>query len=528
MRKLRFAGLVAGLVLASLQCGAQYVPPYVILQGSLSSASGLPAKNATLTFTPSQVFFVAGTSLVVSSAQCGTDTNGSVVGIGNPVLGPRVTAQFTGTLTPGNYYVQFTWYDQFGNQTLPSPEVAVQLTSTGELQILPPVGTGPPQATGMNVYIGTASGMETYQGQTTSTTAQFTQAVPLVTGAAVPTQNLTPCRVIANDSGFPTGTGYTVSLVDASGNTLFSYPEMWQFYGAGSTYNLSQGIPYYHGQVTYPIPVLTIPYNHNPQSISGPLSLSGYNLYNVGAIGVGTALPAWGVDVEGTGLDALINAAGGYLVNGTAGPSGDCLGSDGTAYDKPIACSSQFYQTIQFNGASVAQAPIINFLTPLTVTSVTGKTNIGIATTGSETEVVTAAGAGSVGAYSVWDWFGGITASAPVTSRTCSGTSCYQIGPDGTITEGGTIADVSSGCAGNDRCTVAVTFPHAFTSSAIVMTCMVAGLNVSADESNFTCGVNGAPNISGVTFGMAAMTYIGGAGSNLTGNEVIHWTAVGK
>jgi len=215
-------------------------------------------------------------------------------------------------------------------------------------------------------------------------------------------------------------------------------------------------------------------------------------------------------------------------VNGTAGPSGDCLGSDGTAYDKPIACSSQFYQTIQFNGASVAQAPIINFLTPLTVTSVTGKTNIGIATTGSETEVVTAAGAGSVGAYAVWDGFGGITASAPVTSRTCSGTSCYQIGPDGTITEGGTIADVSSGCAGNDRCTVAVTFPHAFTSSAIVMTCMVAGLNVSADESNFTCGVNGAPNISGVTFGMAAMTYIGGAGSNLTGNEVIHWTAVGK
>lgn len=411
MNKLRFAGLVA-VLLASLPSGAQFTSPYVILQGSLSTSSGLPAQNATLTFSPSQVFFVAGSSVVVSESQCGTDVSGAVVGIGNPVSGPRVTAQFTGTLTPGNYYVEFAWYDQFGTPTLVSPEVAVQLTATGELQVLPPVGNGPPQAVGMGVYIGTSSGTETLQGQTSSLTAQYTQASALVAGVAPPTRNLTPCRVVANDAGFPTGTGYTVGLLDASGNTLFSYPEMWQFFGPGSTYNLSNGIPYYHGQVTYPIPILTIPYNHNPQSISGPLSLSGYNLYNVASIGVGTALPAWGVDVEGAGLLGIVNANGGYLVNGVAGAVGTCLGSDGTAYDTPINCSTNFYQTVQFNGTSVPQEPFLNFLNPLTVATVGGKTNVGILTTGTELQVVTAAGPSSPGTYAVWDGFGGITGAA--------------------------------------------------------------------------------------------------------------------
>jgi hypothetical protein len=410
MKKLRFAGLA--LVLASLPSGAQFVSPYVVLQGALSTSSGLPAQNATLTFAPSQVFFVPGTSTVVSEGQCATDTNGSVVGVGNPLVGPRVTAQFVGALPPSNYYVKFTWYDQFGKQTLPSPEVAVQLTSTGELQILPPVGTGPPQATGMDVYIGLTSGSETYQGQTTSLTAQYTQSSPLITGAAVPIQNLTACRVIANDAGFPTGTGYSVSLLDSSGNTLFSYPELWQFFGPGSTYNLSQGIPYYHGQVTYPIPLLTIPYNHNAQSISGPLSLTGYNLFNVGAVGVGTATPAWGVDVEGSGLDAIINAAGGFLVNGAAGSNGYCLGSDGTAYRLPIACSTAFYQTVQFNGTPLTQEPVLNFLSPLTAVTSGAKTNIGANTTGSEDELITAANAYTVGYVAVWDAYGGLSGVA--------------------------------------------------------------------------------------------------------------------
>lgn len=520
MNRLRFAGLVAGFLVASLPCGAQFTSPYIAIQGSLSSSSGLPAQNATLTFSPSQVFFVAGAFTVVSESQCGTDTNGSVVGIGNPLVRPRVTAQFTGTLPPGNYYVQFTWYDQFGKQTLPSPEVAVQLTSTGELQVLPPVGTGPPQATGMDVYIGATSGSETYQGQTTNLTAQYTQAVPLVTGASLPTLNLTVCRVVANDAGFPTGTGYNVSLLDSSGNTLFSYPEMWQFFGPGSTYNLSQGIPYYHGQVTYPIPILTIPYNHNPQSISGPLSLSSYNLYNVAALGVGTALPAWGVDVEGSGLQSMVNAAGGYLVNGLVGATGTCLGSDGTAYDTPVACNTAFYQTIQFNGIPVAQQPVLNFLSPLTVTAVSGKTNIGVATTGSETQVVTASTAAPNGYQAVWDAFGGLTGipnTAPLSS-TCNTNGCFIRIPDGTLLQWGNL----TGCASsNNTCGTAITFPTAFTTTTnltINPACHGWGnCSVSVD----------APTTSGFTATQAPFVIVGGSGANLPGTQTVEWIAFG-
>ena len=39
MKILRFAGLIAGLVLSSLPSGAQYVAPYVFLQGTLTTAS---------------------------------------------------------------------------------------------------------------------------------------------------------------------------------------------------------------------------------------------------------------------------------------------------------------------------------------------------------------------------------------------------------------------------------------------------------------------------------------------------------
>jgi hypothetical protein len=441
--------LVLMLLALPLAAAAQFTAPYVTLQGTMNSSSGTPAANATLTLVPSQLFFVPGSSVVVSEAQCGTDASGAVVGIGNPITGPRVSIQLVGTLPAGNYYVKFAWYDQFGKQTLPSPEVAAQLTGTGELQILPPVGSGPPSAVGMAVYIGTAPGGETLQGTTNTPTAQFTQAVPLgspvgsisitsggqyascptaftftasdagtgasavpicgsiggglvqITGytsliggqnytvAPVVSTNGTPsvapvlaanlnttvtpqisngtsCRVVANDAGFPTGTGYTASLTDASGNTLFNYAELWQFYGAGSTYNLSQGIPYYHGQVTYPIPILTIPFNHNPQAISGPLSLNGYNLFSVGAVGVGTATPAWGVDVEGAGLNSRINALGGYLVNGNGGTVGECLTSDGTAFDLPLGCSD--YQTIQAAGTPLPQEAALNFAAGFTVT----------------------------------------------------------------------------------------------------------------------------------------------------------------
>lgn len=367
---LRTLAALCAIALIASAARAQYVAPYVNVQGVLTNASGIPAANATLTFQPNTILFVAGTSAVVDSSQCATDSGGSVVGVGNPLVVPRVSPQYSGTLPAGNYYLKFAWYDQLGNTTLASPEVAMQLTAVGELQILPPVGNGPPQAVGMNVYIGVTPGGEQYQGQTTSTTAQYTQAMALATGAAPPTRNNTPCRVIANDAAWPTGSGYNVSLVDASGNTLFVYPQMWQLLGPGSTYNLSEGIPYYNGQVTFPTPVLTQPTNHNMQPINGPISMgtpggNQYNIVNLNELGVGTYLPAWGVDVEGSGLAGAVNAKTGYLVNGLGGSTGECLGSDGVYFDTPVACIASlpplYYQQVAASSAVQLQRPTLNF-----------------------------------------------------------------------------------------------------------------------------------------------------------------------
>lgn len=416
--------LALGVCLCPL-ARAQYVAPYINLQGTLTTASGIPAVNATLTLTPSQVMFVSGTSMVVSQAECSTDASGNVVGIGNPRTGATVSGQYTGTLPPGNYYVQYTWYDQLGNQTLPSPEVPHQVTNTGELQITPPPGSGPPQATGMDVYIGVFPGGEIYQGQTTNTTATFTQSVPLATtGATVPTLNNTPCRVFANDAAWPTGTGYQVSLTDASGNTLFSYPELWQFFGPGSTYNLSNGIPYYHGQVTYPVPVLTVPYNHNAQSISGPISLgvpggAMYPLTGVLKIGVGTQTPAWGVDLEGAGLLGAVNAKTGYLINGGAGTANQCLASDGSYFDMAVNCNlgTTYYQTILTSGTAQTQRPSIGVGvgTGLTASDNTSpaetllKLNTGANLTSDPYATITALQTGgTAGDCATWDGSGGV------------------------------------------------------------------------------------------------------------------------
>src|SRR6185437_3199548 len=128
------------------------------------------------------------------------------------------------------------------------------------------------------------------------------------------------------------------------------------------------------------------PLNHNLQSISGPLSLSGYNLINVGAVGVGTSNPAWSVDVE----NGAVNASGGFIYNGGAGvTTGQCLLADSDAFHTfrvPGTCvtsvGSVYYQTVKYLGTAFTQRPILSFLTPLTATddSVNTSTNIGLET----------------------------------------------------------------------------------------------------------------------------------------------------
>jgi hypothetical protein len=297
------------------------------------------------------------------TSECATSTDGSVVGTPNPLNPPIVAAVYSGTLSAGNYYVEEAWYDAATNTTLVSPEVQLQLTGTGEIQENPPSSGLAATVVGRNIYIGTYSGGETLQGSVVGS-GTFTQSTPLVAGAAVPATNTTQCLIVANDAGWPTGTGYQASLTTPAGGTMPGYPQQWQILGPGGTINLSQGVPFYNGTVTYPVPILARPYNHGPQSISGPLSMTGFNLTGIGRLGVDTGTPQYGIDVQGNGNNADINAAGsifagesivaltgainsaeGYLFDGTA-PLNHTLISNGTFYvDSPGVIATSFTTT---------------------------------------------------------------------------------------------------------------------------------------------------------------------------------------
>ena len=264
----------------------------VTLIGSLRGANGIPSKNSVLTLTPSQGGFIQNCGInLPTAATCATSTDGSVVGIPNPLTPANLTASGSGTLGIGTYFVVITWTDTVGNQTLPSPEARFQLSSAGALVVHVPPSGFPSNAYSMSVYIGTTSGGETLQGVAVGG-ATFVQSTALTSGASPPASNTTLCQVVANDAIWPTGTGYKASMVDANGNGIPGFPMQWQLLGPGTTINLANGLPYYHGVVTYPVPILAQPQNHGLQSINGPLSLDGYGLTNVGSInGSGFGIP---------------------------------------------------------------------------------------------------------------------------------------------------------------------------------------------------------------------------------------------
>jgi hypothetical protein len=272
----------------------------VTLTGNLRSANGIPSSNSILTLTPSQQGLIAGCGVNLATVNtCATSTDGSVVGVQNPQTATINTTSGGGSLGSGVYYTVYEWYDAAGHVTLVSPETATTLGATGTLVVNPPSSGVPALAVGMDVFISTSSGTETLQGQTTGT-ASFVQSTALTSGSSPASTNTTLCQVVANDAVWPTGTGYNVSMVTVNGNPVPNYPMQWQLMGAGSTINLSNGLPYYHGVVYYPVPILSAPANHGQQSISGPLNFGGYNVTGVGKFGVGTNFPGWGVDVEGT------------------------------------------------------------------------------------------------------------------------------------------------------------------------------------------------------------------------------------
>lgn len=246
-------------------------------------------KNGVLTFTLQQSGLLIGTGLIAQlTSQCATSTDGSVVGLPNQQTLPNVVPGGFSNLISGIYYVETTFYDSRGGESLPSPEFKIQTTFNQAVIVSAPKSF-PIGAAGMKIYIGTTSGGETLQGTTASSTAQYVQSQNLTTGAAPPSTNSSVCMLAFNDTIIPF-TGYNVSLLSAQGNAYPGWPQAWQTNGGlAGTINVSQGSPLWNGITIYPAPLLQQPLNHGPQSISGSLSLDGYDLTGVGNLSAATS-----------------------------------------------------------------------------------------------------------------------------------------------------------------------------------------------------------------------------------------------
>jgi hypothetical protein len=257
-----------------------------------------------------------------------------------------------------------------------------------------------------------------------------------------------------NDTIIPYS-GYNVSLLSSNGNAYPGWPQVWQLNGGlTGTVNISNGAPLWNGTIIYPQPVMAQPLNHGPQSISGPVNLSGYNLVNLGAVGIGTSTPSWPVDVE----NGYINTNLGYLVAGGAGSSGQCLVSNGT-YFGPGACGASaptiYYQHLQRNGSLFNQEPFANFSTDFSVNDNPGstRTEIGLLATG-----VTA------GTYSNPTIT--IDANGRVDSASNGSTLVSQIEP--MIINSGIC---STGSGASSTCSFTVHWPTAFADGNYSLTC---------------------------------------------------------
>jgi hypothetical protein len=246
--------------------------------GRLQTATGGAVTNGTLSFRLSQPAVLVGTASVVTSpASCYISAVGNIVGVPDPLVAPILSANtISGTLPAGTYYMVLTYAGASG-ESVASPESTVVLSAQGTLIVAAPVKQ-PSNATGYNVYIGTTSGAETLQASVTGFT-QYSQTSALAGGAALPSSNSSICSLAFSDQLIPSGTYYSVNLVNKNGSTIAGFPQTWCTYGGQSgVINVSNGAPTGNcgtNGVFYPTPILAVPPNNAPQSISSPMAFAG-------------------------------------------------------------------------------------------------------------------------------------------------------------------------------------------------------------------------------------------------------------
>jgi microcystin-dependent protein len=131
-----------------------------------------------------------------------------------PVSAPTLaTATTGGSLGAATYYVKYTWVTAAG-ESMPSPEKSIVVpTGTSTNTVTVTIPSLPNGVTKANIYMSTATGTETLQGNTTSTS--YTRTAALVAGAALPTSYVFSLGKI-NAS---TNTNLQVKAVDSRGNS---------------------------------------------------------------------------------------------------------------------------------------------------------------------------------------------------------------------------------------------------------------------------------------------------------------------
>ena len=269
----------AGLEAQVIPGGSGGGGPTATIIGQIQTATAGAVNNGTLTFTLSQPAVAVGTATLVTQAQaCYTSTQGNIVGLPDPLVPPVTSTNvITGTLPAGTYYFKYYYFNANGSVSGVSPETSVILSSQGTVAVNPPL-LQPSSALGYGIAVGTTPGGETIQGTITGW-SQYQQQIPLITGALPQPINNSSCNLYFSDQLEPSGTFYTVNLVNRNGAQISGFPQTWCTYGgAGGTINVSQGAPTGNcgvNGVFYPTPLLANPANGTAQSTSTGLNIGG-------------------------------------------------------------------------------------------------------------------------------------------------------------------------------------------------------------------------------------------------------------
>ena len=203
------------------------------------------------------------------------------------------------------------------------------------------------------------------------------------------------------------------------------------------------------------------------------------------------------------GIFNSVTSTHGYMVGGSAGSSGQTICSDGTYFDTPC---SLYYQMIQEIATPLAQQPVLNFDGTVVASAGSGKTNIGlpnVGTSGTYTSPVslTTDAQGRVQS---------ITAGSGI-ARTCNSYGCYEVSPEGTITEWGSISATGTGDGGS----FTLTYPYPFTNTT----------NQQIIFQSQSCNIGTPSSCASGAGGSNATQPFAHAGSYGTSASTIYWWA---